>query len=69
MSSDKPIKLTIFSNRRNQNHPSIPYYKKENSMEKKDLKPAGVFKYFEEICQVPRPKKKENDCLSEGIRS
>ena len=23
-------------------------------MEKKDLKPAGVFKYFEEICQVPR---------------
>jgi hypothetical protein len=32
MSSDKPIKLTIFSNRRNQNHPSIPYYKKENSI-------------------------------------
>ena len=28
-------------------------------MEKKDLKPAGVFKYFEEICQVPRPSKKE----------
>ena len=28
-------------------------------MEKKDLKPAGVFHYFEEICQVPRPSKKE----------
>lgn len=28
-------------------------------MEKRDLKPAGVFKYFEEICQVPRPSKKE----------
>ena len=40
-------------------------------MEKKDLKPAGVFKYFEEICQVPRPSKKEekNNCLPEGIRA
>ena len=28
-------------------------------MEKKDLQPASVFRYFEEICQVPRPSKKE----------
>ena len=28
-------------------------------MEKKDLKPAILFRYFEEICQVPRPSKKE----------
>lgn len=28
-------------------------------MEKKNLKPAGVFRYFEEICQIPRPSKKE----------
>lgn len=28
-------------------------------MEKKDLKPASVFHYFEEICRVPRPSKKE----------
>ena len=28
-------------------------------MEKKDLQPASVFHYFEEICQVPRPSKKE----------
>lgn len=28
-------------------------------MEKKDLKPACVFHYFEEVCQVPRPSKKE----------
>ena len=28
-------------------------------MEKKDLKPAIVFRYFEEVCQVPRPSKKE----------
>ncbi len=28
-------------------------------MEKKDLKPASVFHYFEEVCQVPRPSKKE----------
>lgn len=54
MSSDKSSKLTIFSNKRNQNEPPIPIIK-EKSMEKKDLKPAGVFKYFEEICQVPRP--------------
>jgi dipeptidase D len=32
-------------------------------MEKKDLKPAGVFKYFEEICQVPRPSKKEEKMI------
>ena len=34
------------------------YYKRKKHG-KKDLKPAGVFKYFEEICQVPRPSKKE----------
>lgn len=28
-------------------------------MEKKDLQPAIVFHYFEEVCQVPRPSKKE----------
>ena len=28
-------------------------------MEKKDLKPAVVFHYFDEVCQVPRPSKKE----------
>lgn len=28
-------------------------------MEKKDLQPASVFHFFEEICQVPRPSKKE----------
>ena len=31
---------------------------------KKDLKPAGVFKYFEEICQVPRPSKKEEKIIA-----
>ena len=33
-------------------------------MKKKDLKPAGVFKYFEEICQVPRPSKKEEKMIA-----
>ena len=28
-------------------------------MDKKDLQPAVVFHYFEEVCQVPRPSKKE----------
>ncbi len=28
-------------------------------MEKKDLQPASVFHFFEEICKVPRPSKKE----------
>ncbi len=28
-------------------------------MEKKDLQPEVVFRYFDEICQVPRPSKKE----------
>ncbi len=28
-------------------------------MEKKDLRPAVVFHYFNEVCQVPRPSKKE----------
>lgn len=28
-------------------------------MEKSELQPAVVFRYFEEICQVPRPSKKE----------
>ena len=28
-------------------------------MEKKDLQPASVFHYFEELCKVPRPSKKE----------
>lgn len=33
-------------------------------MEKKDLRPAGVFHYFEEICQVPRPSKKEEKIIA-----
>lgn len=33
-------------------------------MEKKDLKPATVFHYFEEICQVPRPSKKEEKIVA-----
>ncbi|GAE22481.1 aminoacyl-histidine dipeptidase [Bacteroides pyogenes JCM 10003] len=33
-------------------------------MEKKELKPAGIFKYFEEICQVPRPSKKEERMIA-----
>ena len=33
-------------------------------MEKKDLKPAGIFRYFEEICQVPRPSKKEGKIIT-----
>ena len=33
-------------------------------MEKKDLQPAGVFRYFEEICQVPRPSKKEGKIIA-----
>ena len=33
-------------------------------MEKKDLIPAGVFHYFEEICQVPRPSKKEEKIIA-----
>ena len=33
-------------------------------MEKQELKPAGVFKYFAEICQVPRPSKKEEKIIA-----
>ena len=33
-------------------------------MEQKNLKPAGVFCYFEEICQVPRPSKKEGKIIA-----
>ncbi len=33
-------------------------------MEKIDLKPAGVFSYFSEICQVPRPSKKEEKIIA-----
>ena len=33
-------------------------------MEHKNLKPAGVFRYFEEICQVPRPSKKEEKIIA-----
>ena len=32
-------------------------------MEKNELKPAGVFHYFDEICQVPRPSKKEEKMI------
>ena len=33
-------------------------------MEHTNLKPAGVFRYFEEICQVPRPSKKEEKIIA-----
>lgn len=33
-------------------------------MEKRNLKPAGVFRYFEEICQVPRPSKHEEKIIA-----
>ena len=33
-------------------------------MEQKNLKSAGVFRYFEEICQVPRPSKKEGKIIA-----
>lgn len=33
-------------------------------METRDLKPAGVFRYFEEICQVPRPSKREEKIIA-----
>ena len=32
-------------------------------MEKIALKPASVFNYIDEICQVPRPSKKEEKML------
>ncbi|MGN0037283.1 MAG: aminoacyl-histidine dipeptidase [Bacteroidaceae bacterium] len=33
-------------------------------MEKTDLKPAAVFHYFNEICQVPRPSKREEKIVA-----
>ncbi|MDR0989736.1 MAG: aminoacyl-histidine dipeptidase [Prevotellaceae bacterium] len=33
-------------------------------MEKNELKPAGVFRYFAEICRVPRPSKKEEQMIA-----
>jgi len=33
-------------------------------MERTELKPAGIFNFFEEICQVPRPSKKEEKILA-----
>ena len=33
-------------------------------MNKKDLKPASVFYYFEKICQVPRPSKREEKIIA-----
>ena len=33
-------------------------------MEKSELKPAGVFHFFNEICQVPRPSKKEEKIIA-----
>lgn len=32
---------------------------RQKRMEKLELKPAEVFHYFNEICQVPRPSKNE----------
>lgn len=33
-------------------------------MEKKDLKPVALFQFFEEICQVPRPSKREEKIIA-----
>jgi dipeptidase D len=33
-------------------------------MEKMELKPTGVFRYFSEICRVPRPSKKEEKIIA-----
>lgn len=33
-------------------------------MEKKDLQPAALFHYFEEVCQVPRPSKHEEKIIA-----
>ena len=33
-------------------------------MEKENLKPEGVFRYFEEICKVPRPSKREEKIVA-----
>lgn len=33
-------------------------------MNEKNLKPASVFYYFEEICQVPRPSKREEKIIA-----
>ncbi len=33
-------------------------------MDKKELKPAEVFRYFEEVCRVPRPSKKEEKMIA-----
>ena len=40
-------------------------------MEKKDLKPAGVFKYFRRNLPGAPPfeEGRKNDCLPEGIRA
>ena len=32
-------------------------------MDRTELKPASVFHYFDEICQVPRPSKKEEKII------
>ena len=39
-------------------------------MEKSELKPAGVFHFFNEICQVPLSFKegREDDRLFKGVR-
>ena len=36
-------------------------------MEKSELKPAGVFHFFNEICQVPRPSKKEEKMILDHV--
>ena len=33
-------------------------------MEMKNLKPTEVFSFFDEICQVPRPSKKEEKIIA-----
>ena len=34
------------------------------SMKKQELQPSGIFNYFNEICQVPRPSKKEEKIIA-----
>ena len=35
-----------------------------NIMTQEDLKPAGIFSFFDEICRVPRPSKKEEKIIA-----
>ena len=38
-------------------------------MENMELKPVSVFKYFAEVCNVPRPSKKEEKIIATSFSS